>query len=313
MSSLSIAPDESRLEWFAPSRPGRAERFLEEARAAIESRLDEECAVLGSGLERLGIGEVIERAVGTRGRGGGRWRPLLTLAASHGFGGVRRRAMDAAVAVELTHTASLVLDDLPCMDDADTRRGQPATHRMVGSAGAILLSVGLLARAAELLGRDPACGGELAEAWGRTFGLQGMAGGQAVDVALSESMSGSERRLHRAKSTVLPAFALFSGARSAGAGPADCEALAAFGRGLGWAYQLRDDEVDREEDARNGRVPLARRPGLGRDRILRLATRRLERAPGLSSEGIEILTALAGRIVPTDDAAADDAAAEGGH
>lgn len=298
MSSAPASPDVFGAP-RAPALPVRsAGRFIEESLEILETRLAEECRVLGSGLERLGIQEVIEQTVGTRGRGGGRWRPLLALASARACGGEDRGALDAAVAVELTHTASLVLDDLPCMDDAPLRRGQPATHRRVGSAGAILLSVGLLARAVELLGRQPGCGDALSEQWGRTVGLAGMAGGQAMDVAVSETMRGSERRLHRAKSAALPAFALSAGARTAGAGAATRNGLEAFGRGLGWAYQLCDDDEDRDEDARIGRARGAERPLPHSVRIMRLAFRRLARIPGLRADGVGILMDLADRVVP---------------
>lgn len=282
--------------WLLDASSGALSVFLEDNVARLEARLAEECNTLGRGVGALG--GVLSRAVGTEGRGGGRWRPLLTLAAAEACGGLRGQALDVAVAVELTHTASLVLDDLPCMDDAAVRRGQPATHRLVGSAGAILLSVGLLARAVELLGRQPRCGGALAEEWGRTVGLGGMAGGQAVDVGAPGPLRGAKRRLHRAKSSVLPAFALAAGAATAGAGTAARAGFAAFGRGLGWAYQLLDDAQDLDEDARQGRGP----SGLPRlshaARIMRQAYRRLAEIPAVGEDGLEVLVGLAGRVVP---------------
>lgn len=279
-------------------RPGRTDvdGYLAENRRRLEDRLADECGSLGRQIGPLA--DVLAHAVGTEGRGGARWRPLLVLAAAAAQRGVRGDALDVAVAVELTHTASLVLDDLPCMDDAELRRGRPATHRLIGSAGAILLSVGLLSRAAELLGRQPRCGGALAEEWGRTVGLDGMAGGQAMDVAASGTLRGAKRRLHRAKSAALPAFALAAGARTAGAGDAGRAGLEAFGRGLGWAYQLLDDDEDRAEDARQGRASVGPRPVSQSARIMQRAYRRLFQVPGLTESGLEILIGLAGRVVP---------------
>ena len=279
-----------------PRHPGaELQAFVDGGLAALEARLEELCR--GLGQELPGLPEVLARAVGTGGRGGARWRPLLTLAAAEACGGDRSDALDAAVAVELTHTASLVLDDLPCMDDSPLRRGQPATHRLVGSAGAILLSVGLLARAVDLLGRQPRWGGVLCAEWGRTVGLQGMAGGQAMDVAATAPLRGSARRLHRAKSTLLPAFALSSGARMAGADETTRAGLESFGRFLGWAYQLVDDACDVGEDRENGRAPGGLRPLSQSRRLLRRASRRLRGEPGLGGEGVELLVGLAGRIV----------------
>lgn len=270
----------------------------------IEARLVDECGELGRSLD--GLGEVLERAVGTKGRGGARWRPLLTVACAEACGPARGDVLDVAIAVEFTHTASLVLDDLPCMDDSSLRRGQPATHRLVGSAGAILLSVGLLSRAAELLGRQPAAGGDLCAKWGQAIGLAGMAGGQAMDVAVTGTMSGSARRLHRAKSTALPAFALAAGAMMVGARPAVQLGLEAVGRGLGWAHQLRDDAEDIEEDAHHGRTMSLHRLVPKSERIRRGALRRLQRTPGLSRSGRSTLTEIATRIVPATRPARSD-------
>jgi len=283
--------------WTPPMR-GRLDDFLEESRGPLEERLARVCDELGREID--GLPQVLARAVGTEGRGGRRWRPLLTLAAAEASGGRSAEALDVAVAVELTHTASLVLDDMPCMDDSALRRGQPATHRLVGSAGAILLSVGMLARAVELLGSLPGSGAVVCEGWGKTVGLQGMAGGQAMDVTAAGPLRGARRRLHRAKSTLLPAFALASGARAGGADEALCVGLESFGRSLGWAYQLVDDVEDLEEDARLGRGPGGARPLALSRRIMQRADRRLRRLSGLTPDGIEILIGLANRIVRPD-------------
>ncbi len=278
-----------------PALPAASARFLEESRRALEERLADECSGLGRGLGPLG--DVLACAVGTEGRGGARWRPLLTLGAAAACRGSRDEALDAAVAVELTHTASLVLDDLPCMDDAEHRRGQLATHRQVGSAGAILLSVSLLARAVELLGRHPRAGGTLCDEWGRTVGLRGMAGGQVMDVSQHGTLRGAKRRLHREKSTALPAFALSAGARVAGAEEDALEAVVTFGRSLGWAYQLLDDAKDAEEDGLQDRPSTGSEPYARSLRIMRRAYRGLREAPIPASAGVDVLIALAGLIV----------------
>ncbi len=291
--SLASAAHDPTPAWGPVGEP--LQGFLREHLEELEGRLAEVCSELGQGLGPLS--HALERAVGTDGGGGQRWRPLLTLAAASALHGERGAALDVAVAVELTHTASLVLDDLPCMDDSSLRRGQPATHRKVGSAGAILLSVALLARAVELLGRQPQAGGELAAEWGRTVGLHGMSGGQAIDVASAgKTLRGSARRLHREKSTALPAFALSAGARCAQAGAASGEGLARFGRSLGWAYQLLDDADDVAEDRRLGRPAAGSPPLLLARRIMRRAYRGLRWVPGLDPHGIEVLAGLAGRV-----------------
>jgi geranylgeranyl diphosphate synthase, type II len=232
-------------------------------------------------------------ALGVEGHPGSRWRPLLTLAAAEATGGDPVAVLPVAVAVELTHTASLVLDDLPSMDDADQRRGRSSTHRQVGSGGAILLAVSLLARSAELLGALPSRGGRLSAEWGEAFGLSGMAGGQAVDLTGAFSGGGAARRLHRRKTTALSAFAVRAGAVAAGAPEPVVLGLSRFGRDLGWAYQLADDAEDWKEDARLGRGPGGRSPRRQSLRLLEGTLRRMRDLPGLSAQGVLLMEALA--------------------
>ncbi|MFO0690341.1 MAG: polyprenyl synthetase family protein [Myxococcota bacterium] len=288
--------------------------YLAQSAERFEKHLERVCAGLGEALPPLP--SVIASAVGTNGGRGSRWRPLLTLCAADLVGGGASHddeaALDVAAAVELTHTASLVLDDMPCMDDSSLRRGRPATHKQVGSAGAILVAVGLLGRAAELLGRQPLCGGRIASDWGGMIGLAGMSGGQAIDVAVvGRRLFGAERRLHRAKSTALPAFALASGARVAGAGEQACVLLESFGRSLGWAHQLRDDAVDRAEDEQLGKQFSGPRPMVHSHRIMRLARFRMRTTSAVRREAAERLIEAAERLVtppPIGSVRADDPA-----
>ena len=161
------------------------------------------------GVELREVRTAVDLAVGTRGRGGRRWRPLLTLAAAEACGGDCNRVLGVAAAVELTHTASLILDDLPSMDDAPTRRGFPSTHAILGPGTAILVAMGLLGRASELLARSPVGSAGIVAAWGEAFGLRGMAGGQAVDLTGKGcSFLAARRRLHRRKTTALSCLRL---------------------------------------------------------------------------------------------------------
>lgn len=276
---------------------GDAWDFTERWMPRLEARLGESMEP----AELLGpaYGEALGRALGVRGRGGRRWRPLLTLATADALGLDPERAMGVAAAVELTHTASLVLDDLPCMDDSATRRGESATHRSVGVEGAILTAVACLGRAVEELGESPADAAALAREWGDTVGLAGMSGGQAMDLlgAVTGPHRGARRRLHRRKSTALSAFALVAGARTAGAGPRAREALRAVGRDLGWSYQLADDARDRRQDAERGLPPGGRRPAEQSRRLLDRADARIVGCPGLSGEGRRRLRVLVRAVV----------------
>ncbi len=238
-------------------------------------------------------------AVGLEGsRRGSLWRPLLTLAAERACGGEDTRALGVAAAIELTHTASLVLDDLPCMDDAEERRGSPATHCSIGPAASMLLAIGLLGRSAELLAAAPRGGARLVRRWGAAFGLSGMAGGQAVDVTGAFERGGAARRLHRRKTTELSALAVWSGSVVANASSDTQARLYRFGRDLGWAYQLADDARDLDEDRDLGRGPGGRSPARQSHRLLRRSLTHLQGAgPDLDPAGIELLRHLALEIV----------------
>lgn len=243
------------------------------------------------------VDDAVLGVLGLKGSQGRRWRPLLTLAVADATGGDMADAVDAAVAVELTHAASLVLDDLPCMDDSNERRGAPATHRLVGSAGAILVAVGLLARAAEFLGRSRD-GAALVSDWGNTFGFMGMSGGQAVDMITGGACYGGARRLYRRKTTALAAFAVTAGARASGADPVLLPALRRFGRDVGWAYQLVDDAHDLHEDLAAGRADIRRDPLRQGTRILNRALQRVHK-PGVLGRDtrVSLLSHLAREVV----------------
>ena len=282
----------------AESPEVRAGRFASEHRLRIEAALAASVGTLGDELKW--VEQVTAQAVGIGGATGGRrWRPLLVLAGAEAMGRPIEAVMDVAVAVELTHTASLVLDDLPCMDDSAQRRGHLATHRVVGTAGAILVSVGLLGIATELLGRHPNAGGANAARWGRAIGLAGMSGGQAVDVVRSGALRGSARRLHRQKTTALSELALECAARAVGMGSDTAAALGAYGRDLGWAYQLADDLQDAAEDQALGYGTPTRDPAAHCRRLLRRAERRLRDSAALRQDGVDLLVAFGRTVVPS--------------
>jgi geranylgeranyl pyrophosphate synthase len=168
----------------------------------------------------------------------------------------------------------------------------------VGTAGAILLSIGLLAKASEVLAQAPRNVEGLVGEWGRTFGLAGMAGGQAVDLSARGPLHGALRRLHREKSTALSAFAVSAGARAAGASEETRAGLHRFGRDLGWAYQLADDAADRAEDRALGRPLGGRNPRRQSERLLLRALGALDATPGLVPGGADLLSSLAELVVP---------------
>ncbi len=179
--------------------------------------------------------------------GGKRLRPALCLAAFEACGGTGDAALPAACALEMTHTFSLIHDDLPCMDDDDFRRGRPTSHKVFGEAVAVLAGDALLVQAFELVAGsgNAACVATLAEA----LGSNGMLGGQVVDI-LSEGRPvdlPTVDYIHRHKTAALLAGALVMGAQMAGAAPEVVEGLRAIGLQVGLAFQIIDDCLDLEQ------------------------------------------------------------------
>lgn len=181
---------------------------------------------------------------------GKRMRPLLTLLAARQCGLRGLAALDAACAVEMVHAASLVLDDMPCMDDAQLRRGRPTTHLAYGEDVAMLAAVGLLNHAyATIAGCEvieSRVKAALVEMLAATVGPQGLLGGQEFDLRDRAAAADPETiaRFDHAKTGVLMAASVEAGALVAGADAATREALRAFAGHLGAAFQTLDDMID---------------------------------------------------------------------
>ncbi len=195
--------------------------------------------------------------------GGARVRPRLAIAASLACGEDDPALADAAaVAIELLHCASLVHDDLPCFDDAATRRGRPSVHRAFGEPLAVLAGDALIVLAFENLARagtrHPRRLASLVGAVARAVGSpSGICAGQAWEsepgVVLSD--------YHRAKTGALFVCAAEAGALAAGAEPAPWRML---GEALGEAYQVADDIRDVAASAEELGKPVGRDAALGR-------------------------------------------------
>ncbi|WP_128254494.1 polyprenyl synthetase family protein [Falsirhodobacter deserti] len=183
---------------------------------------------------------------------GKRMRPFLLHLA--GQGACDMALLDAGCALEMVHTASLILDDLPCMDDASLRRGKPATHVAWGEATAILGAVGLLNQAYAIIGTlqaDDAQRVALVNALSRAVGWTGLVAGQEYDVngfaAGDGAAGGALRRIdrvNRMKTGVLLVAAMEMGA-VLGSRDAECRRhLRRFAEDLGQAFQIADDLGD---------------------------------------------------------------------
>lgn len=175
--------------------------------------------------------------------GGARVRPMLTLSVALACGDDRPRLSSAAAAaLELMHCASLVHDDLPCFDDANTRRGKPSVHRAFGEEIAVLVGDTLIISAFETLAlharddcmRSATLIRALAEATGSPGGI---CAGQAWESEAHVDLAA----YHRAKTGALFTAATRMGAMAAGADPAE---WAELGDRIGEAYQVADDLRD---------------------------------------------------------------------
>lgn len=228
--------------------------FPDQCRQRVNDKLDDlhytgvAQGVAGGGLDRLEAACAYAMEVG-----GKRVRPLLVYAAAAAAGLKDAPALDnAACAVELIHTYSLIHDDLPAMDDDDLRRGKPSLHKAFDEATAILVGDGLQARAFELLASAPGLTAEQRVAMvgvlSRAAGPGGMVGGQFIDIRATDSdMSLEELQLmHSLKTGAMIQAALALGGIAANASESQLEALDRYGAHIGLAFQVVDDILDVE-------------------------------------------------------------------
>jgi geranylgeranyl diphosphate synthase, type II len=200
--------------------------------------------------------------------GGSRLRPQVALATAMALTAreVETTVRSAAVAVELIHCASLVHDDLPSFDNADTRRGKPTVHRAYSEATAVLVGDALIVMAFEVLARG--LGSAPAPQLADTIAILGEAAGAARGIvagqAWEEESSFSLAEYHRAKTASLFGCAAALGATCCGVTP---EPWKAFGNKLGLAYQIADDMRDATGDAQALGKPVGQDQALGRPNL----------------------------------------------
>lgn len=184
---------------------------------------------------------------------GKRLRPLMVLIVAEDLGGSSEAAIDAGCALEMVHAASLILDDLPCMDDAELRRGRPTTHRSHGEDVAVLAAIGILSQAFGTLSRmvdvPAAARAECVAILSDAVGAAGLVAGQFQDLR-----GGALRPTDISSVNGLKTGSLFSAAASlgaviAGASPQARRDLEGFAAELGLAFQLLDDFLDLRSDA----------------------------------------------------------------
>lgn len=184
--------------------------------------------------------------------GGKRIRPVLTLAFCELFGGKAEDALPYACALELIHTASLIHDDLPCIDDDELRRGRPTNHAVYGEATALLAADGMLMDAFGIVADNPRLSPEVnargVSILSRAVGSRGLVGGEYMDVmGEGKRLSIDELRTMESKKTgALIKAAACLGALAGGVMPDEprMQDAITYSESIGLAFQIVDDVLD---------------------------------------------------------------------
>lgn len=230
------------------------------------------------------LAEAMRHAVFPR---GARVRPRLCLAVAAACGEDNTIVTDSAAAsIELLHCASLVHDDLPCFDDAATRRGKPSVHHAFGEPLAVLAGDALIVLSFQTLARaacEPSRLGMLLMTVSRAVGVpSGIVAGQAWECEPSVNLS----HYHRSKTGALFAAATMAGAAATGA---EAESWRTLGENIGEAYQAADDIRDVVVEANELGKPAGRDAALGRPSVVAACgvDGAVQRMRGLVEEAIE--------------------------
>ncbi len=252
--------------------------YPEELRAAVDAHLAE--LVFDDHDSTEGLREAMRYSLLA---GGKRIRPVLCLATGRALGRDPETLLPTAAAIELIHTYSLIHDDLPAMDDDELRRGRPTSHVKFGEDVAILAGDALFAEAMRLIAEaqrdDPvAVLGAVREIAAAT-GVDGMVGGQYVDVTGGGRDASSLRELHSLKTGRLIAASVGAALVLCGAEARRAEPYRRFATELGVLFQIVDDILDvtgsdealgkpSGSDERHGKVTYVSLFGLERAREL---------------------------------------------
>ena len=221
-----------------------------QVRADVDNFFARLLAPTGDNRERL-YEAMRHAAIG----GGKRLRPLLTIASSRLFAIDPGRALRVGCAIEAIHVYSLIHDDLPCMDDADLRRGKPTVHKAFGEAEAVLAGDSLHALAFDILAHpsthdDPFVRNELVLELARAAGPSGMAGGQMMDLVAEGAQLNlaAITRLQQLKTGALIEYAVEAGCIMAKLPAEARRPYRGYARNIGLAFQIADDLIDHSGD-----------------------------------------------------------------
>jgi farnesyl diphosphate synthase len=231
--------------------------------------------------------------------GGKRLRPLLTIAASKLFAISRERAIRVGCAIEAIHVYSLIHDDLPCMDDADLRRGKSSVHKAFGEAVAVLAGDSLHALSFEILAHpatheDPFVRCELVLELAQAAGPNGMAGGQMMDlVAEGEQLDlPAITRLQQLKTGALIEYAVEAACILMKLPQEARTPYRGYARNIGLAFQIADDLIDHSGDAAAAGKPTRKDANAGKATFVSLTgeERARQQASFLVNQAVEHLS-----------------------
>src|SRR5436305_11382326 len=235
-------------------------------RADVDNFFARLLAPAGDGRERL-FEAMRHAAIG----GGKRLRPMLTIAASRLFAIDPHRALRVGCAIEAIHVYSLIHDDLPCMDDADLRRGKPAAHKAFGEAEAVLAGDSLHALAFEILAHpathdDPWVRADLVLELARAVGPAGMAGGQMMDLRAEGQRLDlpAITRLQQLKTGALIEYSVEAASIMAKLQSDARTPYRGYARNIGLAFQIADDLIDHSGDEAAAGKPTGRDANAGK-------------------------------------------------
>jgi geranylgeranyl diphosphate synthase type I len=218
--------------------------------------------------------------------GGKRVRPAVTVLACEACGGDAEAAVDFAVAVELVHNASLVIDDI--IDRSDVRRGTTSAWAEYGYGPAIIASDGLLGEAFALLSRDDHATQIVAES------MAELGEGEATELVARPTNEREYMQLARRKTGALFRAAAELGAVAAGADPFTVEAFGDYAERVGVAFQIRDDVLDATADAAALGKPTGQDEEMDRPSLVQVTELTVEEANARArSESERALEALA--------------------
>jgi len=223
----------------------RADDEIEFWRQAVVRRLDALMAPVG----HAGDAVCLAMQAGVV-QGGKRVRALMLIGVCRGLGLDPLPLLDLACSLEMIHAASLSIDDLPCMDDADERRGQPALHLRFGESTALLASIGMLTHAfktvAEIEDIPVHLRSRLVVLLADAVGPNGLVRGQYRDLASGAGRADAAalKQVNELKTGMLFRAAMLMPAVIAEAEPSTLEAIAQLATDVGHAFQLGDDLQD---------------------------------------------------------------------